>query len=144
MNVAHLFVLVLTLAVTAPLRAQECAGGPDGGADATGHQCNNPPIARIDDAPASTATNDDDPVAIRTRALEQYERGHYNAAVDLFRRAGERGDIRSAEMIVLMHRHKARLYGGRVAISDAEAKRWAAIVARKESANVASRAREQR
>ena len=144
MNAARLFALVLMLAVTASLRAQECSGGPDGGADATGNQCNNPPIAMIDDASARTSAGSDDPVAVRKLGLEQYERGNYVAAVDLFRRAGERGDIRSAEMIVLMHRYNARLYGGRISISAAEAERWAAVIAKQEPSNVAVRVREPR
>jgi hypothetical protein len=136
--------LLMLGAAASPAHAQECSGGPDGGMDATGSHCNSPAIASIDDASPSRAPADEDAVAIHNRGLAFYERGHYSAAVDLFRRAGERGDVRSAEMIVLMHRHNAKLYGGRVAITDIEAKRWAAVVARHAAASAATSAQKQR
>lgn len=128
MKPAHLFLFVLLLASSPSLRAQECSGGTDGGMDATGSQCNNPPMALVDGASTHPAASEADPIALRNRGLELYERGQYSDAVDLFRRAGERGDRRSAEMIVLMHRFSAELFGGRTAISAAEANRWAVMV----------------
>ena len=140
MMIARILMLVPMLAIVTSLHAQQCSGGPDGGADAAGPQCNAPGGAfelssGVDVAPA---------VALRNQGLDDYERGHYDAAVRLFRRAAELGDIRSAEMIVLMHRHNAQLYGGRVAVSAVEAKKWTDVVARATQATVAAGAQAQR
>ena len=132
-------VLVPLFVAAASLHAQQCSGGPDGGADATGHQCNLP--GAFDQA---TAVGDALAVTLRNQGLEDYARGHYDAAVTLFRRAAQLGDIRSAEMIVLMHRFNAQLYGGGVAVSAAEAKTWADVVARAAQAALPSGARAQR
>ena len=135
-----MFAFVPLFALAASLHAQQCSGGPDGGSDATGHQCNSPG-AGFD---RSTGNDHAPAVTLRNQGLEDYERGHYDAAVRLFRRAAQQGDIRSAEMIVLMHRHNAQLYGGRVAVSEFEMKTWADVVARAAEAALASGARAQR
>jgi hypothetical protein len=42
MNIVQLTAFAVVLACAAPAHAQVCSGGPDGGADATGNQCNTP------------------------------------------------------------------------------------------------------
>lgn len=112
-----LLLLVPMLAFSVSSQAQECSGGADGGMDATGNQCNRPEVA-------------DDRLVLRIQGLEAYTRGHYDAAVELFRRAAERGDLHSATIIVLMHRYNAQLYGGQVSVGAPEARHWGGVVAR--------------
>ena len=131
----RLLALLSTLAFAASPYAQECSGGPDGGTDATGHQCNSlaNPLVRPPNVDLSPA------IALRNQGLEDYQRGDYNAAVALFRRAAEQGDLRSAEMIVLMHRYNKLLYAGRVTIDAIEAKKWAGVLARTAQSTVAAK-----
>jgi TPR repeat protein len=124
--------LVAALSLAPALHAQSCSGGPDGGADATGNQCNATGISSDARDPA---------LGLRDQGLVDYERGNYDAAVKWFRRAADQGDVRSAVMIVLMHRHNLQLYGGRVPVSDDEARKWADVIARAAQAQLAGDAR---
>ena len=133
-TVRTLILAAMLAALAAPLHAQQCSGGPDGGADATGNQCNFT-AGSLD---LSSGVNHAPAVALRNQGLDDYERGHYDAALKFFRRAAQQGDLRSAEMIVLMHRHNAALYGGRVLVDTVEAKKWADVVARGAQATMAA------
>jgi hypothetical protein len=73
-------------------------------------------------APAFAAPVDES----RAQGLAAYERGHYASAAGHFRDAAAKGDARSAEILVLMHRFSAQLYGGQVAADAAEVARWVA------------------
>jgi hypothetical protein len=42
MNMVRMIGLAAALACSAPLHAQVCSGGPEGGADSTGNQCSTP------------------------------------------------------------------------------------------------------
>ena len=125
--------LITTLTIAPAAHAQTCSGGADGGMDATGHQCN----ARGSPSAASGDTFSEPWLALRQQGLTDYERGNFDAAVNWFRRAAGQGDVRSAVMIVLMHRHNAQLYGGRVPVTDDEARQWVAVIGKAASANVA-------
>jgi hypothetical protein len=121
----HLLAILTLLALSGTPQAQECSGGVEGGTDATGNLCSAssvPPVRSegVDLSPA---------IVLRKQGLREYERGDYNAAVALFRRAAEQGDLRSAEMMVAMHRYNKLLYAGRVTIGAAEAKKWAGVLA---------------
>ena len=131
MKMLRRLVGLAALGVAPALHAQTCSGGPDGGADATGHQCNASDSAPSDDALRDIA------LAFRDQGLIDYERGNYDAAITWFRRAADHGDVRSAVMIVLMHRHNVQLYGGRVPVSNEEAKKWAGVVAKASQARIA-------
>ena len=121
----RLLAILTLLAFSGTPQAQECSGGVEGGTDATGNLCSSSgvPLVRSDSVDLAPA------IVLRKQGLEHYERGDYNAAVALFRRAAEQGDLRSAEMIVAMHRYNKLLYAGRVAIDAAEAKKWASVLA---------------
>jgi len=78
----------------------------------------------------STAqANGTDPEAARAEGLLEYENGHYTEAVRHFRNAAEAGDARSAEMLCLMYRLGATLYGNQIPASPADVARWAALAA---------------
>lgn len=51
MNVGRTICLVVILTAAGTLHAENCSGGPDGGTDATGNQCNDAPdsvkLARV-------------------------------------------------------------------------------------------------
>ena len=125
--------LIAALAIAPGAHAQTCSGGADGGMDATGHQCN----AGESTSAAASDASIEPWLALRQQGLTDYERGNFDAAVKGFRRAAEQGDMRSAVMIVLMHRHNGPLYGGRVLVTDDEARRWVAVIGKAASANVA-------
>ena len=127
MNATGTIVCMALCAFAVTTQAQECSGGSDGGADAAGSQCNR------------VFTPPEDAGDLRRKAMDAYERGDYDATVQHLRRAAERGDVRAAELIVLMHRYNKALYGGRVSVGDAEAKHWAGIVARASAATLAGR-----
>jgi hypothetical protein len=76
-------------------------------------------------APAFAATATES----REQGHVEYERGHYAAAAGHFREAATQGDARSAEILVLMHRYSATLYGGQLSADAGEVARWAAIAA---------------
>ncbi len=61
MNVVRTLFLVLSVTLTSPVRAEGCSGGPDGGADATGNQCN----AAAEPAPVAATTTPASFVAAR-------------------------------------------------------------------------------
>jgi hypothetical protein len=65
----------------------------------------------------------------REQGLAAYERGHYASAAGHFRDAAAQGDARSAEILVLMHRFSAQLYGGQIAADAAEVAKWVAVAA---------------
>ncbi len=52
--------------------------------------------------------------SLRERGLLEYDNGHYAAAVAHFQIAAEAGDSRSAEILALMYRFGAQLYGDQV------------------------------
>jgi len=96
----------VSLLVNIGAHAQVCSGGPDGGMDATGNQCNRPEGAGLYGAGAETP-----PHPSLAAGLVAYEAGHYAHAAELFRIAAEQGDVRSAEMLTMMYRQGSRLYG---------------------------------
>ena len=96
----------VALLVNVGAQAQVCSGGPDGGMDATGNQCNQP-----DGAWQAAAGSEAQPHPGRVQGLAEYEAGHYVRAAQLFRVAAEQGDVRSAEMLTMMYRQGSRLYG---------------------------------
>ena len=125
--------LVTALVIAPATHAQTCSGGADGGMDATGHQC-----SAGESTSAAWGDASSEPwLALRERGLTDYERGNFDAAVKGFRRAAEQGDMRSAVMIVLMHRYNGQLYGGRVLVTDDEARRWVAVIGKAASSSVA-------
>lgn len=128
------WIVLAAIGIAPALQAQTCSGGPDGGMDATGHQCNASDVAPIVSVDATNPSW----LALREQGLTDYERGNFDAAVKWFRRAAVEGDVPSAVMIVLMHRHNAQLYGGRVPVTDDEAKQWAAHIAKSAQAKVAA------
>ena len=134
MSTLRRWIVMAAMGIAPALQAQTCSGGPDGGMDATGHQCNPPDIALSSPVDATRLSW----LALRDQGLADYERGNYDAAVKGFRRAAEQGDVSSAVMIVLMHRHNVQLYGGRVPVSDDEARHWAAHIAKSAEAKVAA------
>ena len=78
----------------------------------------------------STAqANGTDAEAARAQGLLEYEIGHYTQAVDHFRSAAEAGDARSAEILCLMYRLGATLYGNQIPASPPDVARWAALAA---------------
>lgn len=76
---------------------------------------------------------------LRNQCLAEYERSDYQAAVALFRRTAEQRDLRSAEIIVLMHCYNKLLYAGRVAIDATKAMKWAGVLAGTEQSSAAAR-----
>jgi hypothetical protein len=125
MNIVRTAVVAVALAFGVFAHAQVCSGGPEGGMDATGVQCNDPGRSPADRS--------------RELGMAEYERGHYAAAARHFRDAAARGDARSAEILVLMHRFSAQLYGGQVTADAAEVAQWTAVAAerRRRAAEVA-------
>lgn len=111
---------VIAAAFAATVQAQVCSGGSEGGMDATGNQCNE--IGQV------IAQAADDPDAMREQGLQEYAIGHYAAAVAHFRSAATSGDLRSAEILVLMYHFGPTLYGDGVAADAAESTHWAEIV----------------
>ena len=63
----------------------------------------------------------------REQGLAAYERGHFASAACDLRAAAVQGDARSAEILVLMHRFSAQLYGGQVSADAAELEKWVAV-----------------
>ncbi|MBK9605062.1 MAG: hypothetical protein IPO58_00970 [Betaproteobacteria bacterium] len=96
----------VSLLINIGAHAQVCSGGPDGGMDATGNQCNQP-----DGAGLAVVGSEAQPHPSRVQGLAEYEAGHYVRAAELFRVAAEQGDVRSAEMLTMMYRQGSRLYG---------------------------------
>ena len=91
--------LVAMLAVSGSLLGQTCSGGPDGGADATGNQCNAPSEpARADDGFAG--------------AMQAYEHGEYEQAVQLFRVPADAGNAEAQELLGFLHLYGETLYPG--------------------------------
>jgi len=66
---------------------------------------------------------------MREQGLLEYENGHYAAAAIHFQNAAESGDARSAEVLALMYRFGARLYGEQVHADAAKSAHWAAVAA---------------
>lgn len=126
--------LVAAILVAGHAGAQECSGGPGGGMDATGVQCNNPPPTVVDAvasvAPkAGLARPAPQADAIREQALVEYATGHFQAAAMHLQQAGHLGDARSAELLSLMYRHGERLYGNGFRADPALASYWAGVAA---------------
>ncbi|MBP8295178.1 MAG: hypothetical protein KAX84_03660 [Burkholderiales bacterium] len=96
----------VSLLINIGAHAQVCSGGPDGGMDATGNQCNLP-----DGGVRLAAAAEVQPHPSRVEGMAEYEAGRYGRAAQLFRVAAEQGDVRSAEMLTMMYRQGSRLYG---------------------------------
>ena len=58
--------------------------------------------------------NDGAVESLREQGLLEYDKGHYAAAVAHFQNAADAGDARSAEILSLMYRFGAQLYGDQV------------------------------
>jgi hypothetical protein len=65
--------------------------------------------------------------SLREQGLLEYDRGHYAVAVIHFQTAAEAGDARSAEILSLMFRLGAQLYGDQVTADTAKSAHFAAI-----------------
>lgn len=91
--------VVALLAVSGSLFGQTCSGGPDGGADATGNQCNAvAEPARADDGFAD--------------AMQAYEHGEYAQALQLFRVPAGAGNAEAQELLGFLHLYGETLYPG--------------------------------
>ena len=110
----------VALLVNIGAHAQVCSGGPEGGMDATGNQCNQP-----NGAGPLAAGAEVQPHPSRVEGLAEYEVGHYARAAELFRIAAEQGDVRSAEMLTMMYRQGSRLYGNGFPADMKQAIYWA-------------------
>lgn len=64
---------------------------------------------------------------LREQGLLEYDSGHYVAAVIHFQHAAEAGDARSAEILALMYRFGAQLYGDQVTADAAKSAHFAAM-----------------
>lgn len=119
MSIRHI-TCALSLVASIGAQAQVCSGGPGGGMDATGNQCNTPGAAgqQALEIPAFENAN-------RKDALVAYESGHYARAAEFFRAAAEQGDVQSAETLSMMYRLGPRLYAGFPA-DPTQAGYWAA------------------
>lgn len=124
MHILFAAVLTCVFAYVPPLLAQSCAGGVDGGMDATGSQCtvSADAMPQVEQAPGTAE-------ALLQRGLAEYEIGHYAAAARHFRDAAGRGNRRAAEILTLMYRYGERLYGSQVRADAAESARWSAVAA---------------
>lgn len=91
--------LVALLTVSGNLLGQTCSGGPDGGTDATGNQCNavSEPV-RAGDGFAD--------------AMQAYEHGDYEQAVQLFRVPAGAGNAEAQELLGFLHLYGETLYPG--------------------------------
>ncbi len=69
------------------------------------------------------------PELLREQGLLEYENGHYAAAAIHFQSAAESGDARSAEVLALMYRFGARLYGDQLNADAAKTAYRAALPA---------------
>jgi hypothetical protein len=65
---------------------------------------------------------------LREQALLEYDSGHYVAAMIHFQHAAEAGDARSVEILALMYRFGAQLYGDQVTADAAKSAQFAAMV----------------
>lgn len=64
---------------------------------------------------------------LRAQGLLEYDNGHYAAAVIHFQSAAEAGDARSAEILAMMYRLGAQLYGDQVTADAAKSAHFAAM-----------------
>jgi hypothetical protein len=122
-------VIAIAALCSAPLAAQTCAGGADGGMDAQGCDCNDAEVAAVfvgkaaaDQAAVSPSTD-----VVWTRAIELYDTGHYADAMADLRVAALHGHPFAADMLALMYRFGERLYGAEVHADAAQAARFTAL-----------------
>lgn len=81
---------------------------------------------------------------LREQGLLEYDRGHYVAALIHFQHAAEAGDPRSAEILALMYRFGAQLYGDQVAADAGKCAHFAAMASERRLVAVANPASERR
>jgi hypothetical protein len=81
---------------------------------------------------------------LREQGLLEYDCGHYVAAVIHFQHAAEAGDARSAEILALMYRFGAQLYGDQLPADAAKSAHFAAMVSDRRLITVTNPASERR
>lgn len=136
MSIRTSMAISLALLCSAPLSAQTCSGGIDGGMDAQGCDCNDPSPASGSTAhaapaetPVSGETAANGAAAEWARGIDAYEVGHYTEAIAELRRAAEHGHPVAAEMLALMYRFGEHLYGSEVHADTGAAAYFTALAA---------------